>query len=674
MNQEYLEYFINPESINIKNDHDYDEALRGLSALRTYYLQTNNKLDILKRNDSKDFLEMSRLEGEKALISHSISKVGSKLDSYVSMRDIDGLTNRDMLLRKLKIVNERIDEIKKQKEENERKYNTIGNLSLNTEEKQLNDFIVLLEERLGKRQTQSSSQDVQDLVAEGRKAVLEIWDLIKKGSQKGNEDNSDILIEVSSAKGKFNNFLKKLGSDADSLLKTDKEFLRKIDYYLQLCDEMESYQSMLKDAALGRKLPTQEKPDDLKRKIEDVYNEIENKYKALGGKDDAVLSNTQVKGYAVFDFDGVTYVVSDEVTESMIKQGLDGVNSDKVILLSGIKPGINNYSAKGLKINADSSGKITVMDKDGKNIDSKYYDEIRKTELGNYAIYEYNGASYVFGNDLDSDKIRKGIPGLESSDNVMLVNSLKPGMNRLKLDNNHAVLINLDGDGKIKLTDADNKDLVASYFENDKNAVIPNLDNISIKDNNKPTPQRVNDEHKASKDLLSKLKKNWKKIVLGVATLAVVATAGLGISYVVRSLNSPAQEVTQSREIESQEHRISDSVKSQVEETNNNDNIDYQSVVNDVANSGLNVYSDAYSATSRTNGQTANQWFQYDSPIGVYNTATHSYQNLTADQLASLDTLEALAQDPNNAVLFGESMQNASGFMNAQDLVQSIQK
>ena len=66
--------------------------------------------------------------------------------------------------------------------------------------------------------------------------------------------------------------------------------------------------------------------------------------------------------------------------------------------------------------------------------------------------------------------------------------------------------------------------------------------------------------------------------------------------------------------------------------------------------------------------------FQYDSPVGVYNTATHSYQNLTADQLASLDALEALAQDPNNAVLFGESMQNASGFMNAQDLIQSIQK
>ena len=105
-----------------------------------------------------------------------------------------------MLLRKLKIVNERIEEIKKQKEENEKKYNTIGNLSLNTEEKQLNDFIVLLEERLGKRQTQSSSQDVQDLVAEGRKTVLEIWDLIKKGSQKGNKDNSDILLEVSSQK------------------------------------------------------------------------------------------------------------------------------------------------------------------------------------------------------------------------------------------------------------------------------------------------------------------------------------------------------------------------------------------------------------------------------------------------------------------------------------------
>lgn len=674
MNQEYLEYFINPESINIKNDHDYDEALRGLSALRTYYLQTNNKLDILKRNDSKDYSEMNSLEDEKKLISQSIGKVSSKLDSYVSMRDLDGLTNRDMLERRLKLANERIEEIKKQKEENEKKYNTIGNLSLNTEEKQLNNFIALIQERLGKRQTQSSSQDVQDLVAEGRKTVLEIWNLIKKGSQKGNEDNSDILLEVSSAKGKFNNIFKKLGSDAYNFLKVENDFLADVNYYIRLCDKMELYQNIRKNASTKGVLPTKEKLDELKKEIEDAYKKIENKYKALGGKFIETSSKTQAKGYAVFEIDGVTYVVSNEVTDSLIKEGLDGVLSDNVVLLSGLKPGINSYSAKGLKINADSSGKITVMDKDGKNIDSKYYDAVKKNELGNYAIYEYNGASYVFGNDLDSDKIRKGIPGLESSDNVMLVNSLKPGMNRLKLDNNHAVLINLDGDGKIKLTDADNKDLVASYFENDKNAVIPNLDNISIKDNNKPTPQKVNDEHKASKDLLSKLKKNWKKIVLGVATLAVVATTGLGISYVVRSFNSPEQEVTQSREIESQEHRISDSVKSQVEETNNNDNIDYQSVVNDVANSGLNVYSDAYSATSRTNGQTANQWFQYDSPIGVYNTATHSYQNLTADQLASLDALEALAQDPNNAVLFGESMQNASGFMNAQDLIQSIQK
>lgn len=674
MNQEYLEYFINPESINIKNDHDYDEALRGLSALRTYYLQTNNKLDILKRNDSKDYSEMNSLEDEKKLISQSIGKVSSKLDSYVSMRDLDGLTNRDMLERRLKLANERIEEIKKQKEENEKKYNTIGNLSLNTEEKQLNNFIALIQERLGKRQTQSSSQDVQDLVAEGRKTVLEIWNLIKKGSQKGNEDNSDILLGVSSARGKFNNILKKLGSDAYSLLKDENDFLVDVNYYIRLCDKMELYQNIRKNASTNGVLPTQEKLDELKKEIEDAYKEIENNYKALGGKFMEIPSKTQAKGYAVFEFDGVTYVVSNEVTDSLIKEGLDGVLSDNVVLLSGLKPGINNYSAKGLKINVDDSGKITVLDKDGKEINSKYYDEVKKDQLGNYAVYEYNGVKYVFGNDLNSDKVRKGIPGLEGANNIMLVNSLKPGMNRLKLDNDHAVLINLDGDGKIKLIDSDNKDLTASYFENDKQASTLSLDNSPVKNNNKSTPQKVDDAHEASKNLLSKLKKNWKKIVLGVATLAVVATTGLGISNIVRSFNGPEQEVTQSREIKSQQHKISDSVKSQVEETNNNDNIDYQSVVNDVANSGLNVYSDAYSATSRTNGQTANQWFQYDSPVGVYNTATHSYQNLTADQLASLDALEALAQDPNNAVLFGESMQNASGFMNAQDLIQSIQK
>lgn len=510
MNQEYLEYFINPESINIKNDHDYDEALRGLSALRTYYLQTNNKLDILKRNDSKDYSEMNSLEDEKKLISQSIGKVSSKLDSYVSMRDIDGLTNRDMLERRLKLANERIEEIKKQKEENERKYNTIGNLSLNTEEKQLIDFVALLEERLGKRQTQSSSQDVQDLVAEGRNTVLEIWNLIKKGSQKGNEDNSDILLGVSSARGKFNNILKKLGSDAYSLLKDENDFLVDVNYYIRLCDKMELYQNIRKNASTNGVLPTQEKLDELKKEIEDAYKEIENNYKALGGKFMEIPSKTQAKGYAVFEFDGVTYVVSNEVTDSLIKEGLDGVLSDNVVLLSGLKPGINNYSAKGLKINVDDSGKITVLDKDGKEINSKYYDEVKKDQLGNYAVYEYNGVKYVFGNDLNSDKVRKGIPGLEGANNIMLVNSLKPGMNRLKLDNDHAVLINLDGDGKIKLIDSDNKDLTASYFENDKQASTLSLDNSLVKNNNKGTPQKVDDAHEASKIYFQNLRKIGK--------------------------------------------------------------------------------------------------------------------------------------------------------------------
>ena len=45
MNQEYMKYFLDPASINIENDNDYDEALRGLSALRTYYLETNKKLN-----------------------------------------------------------------------------------------------------------------------------------------------------------------------------------------------------------------------------------------------------------------------------------------------------------------------------------------------------------------------------------------------------------------------------------------------------------------------------------------------------------------------------------------------------------------------------------------------------------------------------------------------------
>ena len=38
---------------------------------------------------------------------------------------------------------------------------------------------------------------------------------------------------------------------------------------------------------------------------------------------------------------------------------------------------------------------------------SKYYDEVKKGQLGNYEVYEYNGVKYLFGNDLNSDKVRK---------------------------------------------------------------------------------------------------------------------------------------------------------------------------------------------------------------------------------------------------------------------------
>ena len=96
--------------------------------------------------------------------------------------------------------------------------------------------------------------------------------------------------------------------------------------------------------------------------------------------------------------------------------------------------------------------------------------------------------------------------------------------------------------------------------------------------------------------------------------------------------------------------------------------VDYGSV-----GQGHTIFADAFNAVSGTNPLTANEWFS-NNPVGVFNTVTNQYLNVTPEQLHNVDFLRQLAQDPNNAVLFGSSINNPDGFIPVVDLVGEVIK
>ena len=522
----------------------------------------------------------------------------------------------------------------------------------------------------------NSRKSVETLTKDYDKLVKEIWNIVR--NIKDSDDKSIKNIEV--RRNQMDTIEKQInhmtGNKASEILADSKAFLENINKYIDLLDQKTSIASLSKDNP----------------KIKEIDKELDDLKRLLDGESlnrEHSQQSENIKKYSVLEYDGVTYVISNDISKDDIIKGLDGIPTDKPIkLISNLVPGLNKISVKKgddkidlpFRVKLSDDGKITVLSRE--NIPVKDYQKNSpKVNLGNYATYKYDGVTYVFGNDLDKDKILKGIPGLEGEEKVMLVNSLKPGDNQINVmkDGKQVklpILVNLGSDGLLKVKDDKEKELKANYFGNTVKNSNPSLNPVST-----PTPDldnsnnrnEIKEEHPMKEKLKRIVKNNWQRVVMGLVGLGVLASGALGIVSVIN--NMPENAVQQTNTITTEKHQISDEVKDKVQESQDEvANVNYQSVVNDVANSGLDVYSDAYSATSRTNGQDANEWFQYGSPIAVYNTASHSYQDLTPEMLDSLDALKALANDPNNAVLFGESMQNASGFMNAQDLVANMQK
>ena len=88
---------------------------------------------------------------------------------------------------------------------------------------------------------------------------------------------------------------------------------------------------------------------------------------------------------------------------------------------------------------------------------------------------------------------------------------------------------------------------------------------------------------------------------------------------------------------------------------------------------GHTVFTNAYDAASNAHGVISNEWFS-NNPLDVFNTATNSYMGLSPEQLNDPTFMAELAKDPNNALLFGDSMASPSGFVGLDDIISEITK
>lgn len=162
--------------------------------------------------------------------------------------------------------------------------------------------------------------------------------------------------------------------------------------------------------------------------------------------------------------------------------------------------------------------------------------------------------------------------------------------------------------------------------------------------------------------------KGWQKVAIVAGVIVVVGVGvvviGPHIMEAINNLVNPENANTVSNTV-STAGTVTDSAAT----TSATASLDYSSV----GGAGHTVFTNAGDAVSNANGVVSNQWFS-NNPVDVFNTATNSYMGLTPEQLADPKLMAQLAQDPNNAMLFGNSISDPSGFIGLDDVVSTMTK
>ena len=204
--------------------------------------------------------------------------------------------------------------------------------------------------------------------------------------------------------------------------------------------------------------------------------------------------------------------------------------------------------------------------------------------------------------------------------------------------------------------------------------------------------KRVKKRKKAKKSLIQKFKElsKGKKalIIVALVALGVIAVSGAiqfgpAVIASIQHLMNPDNVNTVSSTVQHIAPNINYSdIATNVSNAAQNASTAVNDVVNNVTSSvdfsnlggaGHQVFSNAYDAVRGVNDLVSNQWFS-GNPVDVFNTATHEFLHLTQEQLNNPDVLSQLAQDPNNALLFGNSVNDPSGFVHLSDVIGNVVK
>ena len=159
--------------------------------------------------------------------------------------------------------------------------------------------------------------------------------------------------------------------------------------------------------------------------------------------------------------------------------------------------------------------------------------------------------------------------------------------------------------------------------------------------------------------------KKWQKVAIVAGVIAVVGVGAFVLGpQIINGINQliNPENVDVANKVIQASPAVPDTVSQAAQ------SIDYSSI-----GEGHTVFSNAADAANNVNGVISNQWFS-NNPIDVFNTATNSYMGLTPDQLNDPNLLAELAKDPNNTMLFGNSMSDPSGFIGLDDVVNTVTK
>lgn len=338
------------------------------------------------------------------------------------------------------------------------------------------------------------------------------------------------------------------------------------------------------------------------------------------------------------------------------------------------------YINKKPLIYTDSDNLKSLVDYTNEKYDEAY-EQLKKVDYCDFLMKDYDnnlsndyimlqrdGYIYIIG-DFSTDFIINHLDlfktnyDINSSKGIKLYNNLSVGENKLSDLN-----INVTKNSDLSLTL--DEEIDCEFYKNGENIsnkyrgldIIPvssytdSFDNDKV-DNKDLSSAKVVSRKKANSSLVEKFKKlNILKKAVVVA--GIISFIGLGSYLLKQNVNSLSTNVQSNNYVS--EPSYLDKVYDRV------DPLNYDNI-----SEGSQVFTNAYDAVSGSNGVTANEWFN-NNPVDVFNVSNNSYMNLSSSQLNNPSFMAELAQNPDNAILLGDSIDDPSGFVNLDDVVSNV--